>query len=64
MECKDIRKFCRALKQEGATIERTAKDHWRVSFKGQVLVMPRNAGSPRNLLNIKADIRRVFGVEL
>jgi hypothetical protein len=64
VECKDIRKLCRALKKEGATIERTAKSHWLVTFKGQVLVMPRNAGSPRNLLNIKADIRRTFGVEL
>jgi hypothetical protein len=63
MECKEILKLLRRVKAEGATVERTAKGHWRIEYSGHLIVIPRNAGSHRNLLNIRADLKRI-GVKL
>lgn len=55
---KDIQVLLRSLKNAGWIIERTTRNHYKVTKGAEVVVLAGTPSDPRSLRNMRAELRR------
>lgn len=62
---KDTKQLLKKLRKAGCQVTKTGSDHWRVTYDGEMVILPSTpSNGSRSLKNTKAMIWRYLGIRV